>query len=831
MHEKEKDFPGPGLFAGVGLTSLATLMLQISLTRLFSVALWHHFAFMVVSIAFLGFGASGTLLMMAPRIKTLSLRPTLACLALGFSMATLAAYWCSNMIPFDPARIIWDRYQWIYLLGYYVVLSIPFFFAGLVLALVYTRKAKAVNRLYACDLAGAGLGCVAIFLIYSFAGEAVTVFLVCLLAGLASLAFSTNGWKLNFVRGSWILVLCVLVVTKPGFLALNISPYKGLMVALRYPDARILETQWHPTARLDVIKSKAVRFAPGLSLEFQGSLPEQLGLCLDAGHLNAVTQFTGNMDRLAFTEFLPASLPYVIGRPNHVLIMDPLGGLDILTARYHGTKNIVTTHANPLVLRVMRNSLKDFSGNLYKDEATAVEEQTRSYLLRTTIRFDVIQLPLTDSLGAVSSGLYGLSEEYTLTVDAFKTYIGALTPDGFLAVTRYLLPPPRHEIRLAALACAALEAIGVKHPERHIAAIRSWGTFTLLVKRSPFQPRDIHRMKEFCRRLHFDLVYYPGMQRAEANKHNCFPTPIYHDIIQKILSPSTREAFFKAYLFDVRPVTDDRPFFYHNFRTDKVVPLYRAVGNKWQLFLEGGYLVHLILIQAIVISLVLITLPLKKAGRTSASWFLVYFCLIGIAFMLTEICLIQRFILFLARPAYAFSVVLFSVLVASALGSHSISDFGFVAHPLKTVRIWRKPHFVSDFGKKPVGRVPPFVITPLLLLTYAFMLDRVLALAIAWPLWIRHGIAFLVILPLGFMMGMFFPMGVRTLSLNLESAIPWAWAVNASASVVGSVLAVLIALSCGFTTVLCLAAVAYSLALVVLFVQNLSHHRNKHDPQ
>ena len=822
---------GPGLFAGVGLTSLATLMLQVSLTRLFSVALWHHFAFMVVSIAFLGYGASGTFLMMVPRIKTLSLRPTLALLALGFSVTTLGAYWSSNIIPFDPARIIWDRYQWVYLLGYYGVLAIPFFFAGLILALVYTSKAEAINRLYACDLVGAGLGCVAIFSIYSFAGEAGTVVFVCLLSVFASLAFSTNGWKVNLVRGPWMLLLCVLVVMRPGFLSLNISPYKALKVALRYPDARTLETQWHPAARLDVIESRAVRFAPGLSLEFQGRLPEQLGLCLDGGHLNAVTRFTGNMDRLAFIEFLPASLPYAIGDPDHVLIIEPLGGLDILIARYHGAKNIVTTNTNPLVLRVMRNSLKDFSGKLYEDEATAVEEQARSFLLKTPKRFDVIQLPVTDSLGAVSSGLYGLSEDYTLTVEAFKAYINALTPKGLLTVSRYLLPPPRHEPRLVALAYAALEAIGVKNPERHIAAIRSWGTFTLLVKRSPFEPQEIGRIKGFCGRLRFDLVYYPEMQRAEANKYNRFPGPIYHDMIERILSPRTREAFFNAYLFDVRPVTDDRPFFYHNFRMDKVISLYRAVGNKWQLFLEGGYLIHLIFFQAVVISLVLITLPLKKAGLPPLSWFLSYFALIGIAFMLTEICLIQRFILFLAKPVYAFSAVLFSLLTASALGSYTISDFGFrIADSSLLLRSDTKSSFPKIQNPKSkiqnaLSRFPVLVMTPVLLLAYAFLLDRLLMLAIAWPLWMRYGFAFLVILPLGFLMGMFFPTGVRTLSLYLESAIPWAWAVNASISVVGSVLAVLIAISFGFKTVLLLASLSYALALSLLAIIRIGRPR------
>jgi hypothetical protein len=780
-------------------------MLQVCLTRLFSVALWHHFAFMVVSIAFLGFGASGTLLMMVPRMRTLPLRPTLACLSLSFSLATLAAYRCSNIIPFDPARIVWDRYQGVYLLAYYIVLAIPFFFAGMTLALVYTGKPEAVDRLYAWDLGGAAFGCTLVFLLYTLAGGAGTVFSVCLLSALASFAFRSRGWKLNLLRGSWMLIVCALLITRPGFFDLNISPYKALKVALRYPGAHILETRWDPATRLDVIESRGIRFAPGLSLEFQGSVPKQLGLCIDADHLNAVTHFTGDMDDMAFIASLPSSLPYVVSEAGHVLIVEPLGGLDVLVALYNGAEDVVTTHASPLVLRAMEDSLEEFGGHLYEDYAETVEEQARSLLLRTADRFDVIQLPLTDLLGATSSGLYGLSEDYTLTVEAFKTYIRALTPDGFLAVTRYLLPPPRHELRLVALGEAALEALGVQDPGQHIGAVRSWGTFTLLVKRSPFELQEIERMKGFCREHRFDLVYYPGMPSEEANKYNRFPDPLYHDMTQKILNPATRETFHNTYLFDVRPVTDDRPFFYHNFRIDKIIPLYRAVGDKWQLFLEGGYLVHLVFLQALVICLLLIFLPLKKVGRPASAGFLMYFALLGMAFMLTEISLIQRFILFLARPVYAFSAVLFSILVTSALGSYYS----------------RKVLFLKNNGDisemTSMSRIPILVATPVLLLLYAFLLPTALRAAIVWPLWVRYGVTVFAILPLGFTMGTFFPAGITVLSRRFAHAIPWAWAVNASVSVAGSVLAVLIALSEGFTAVLCVAAGAYGLASIGLY--------------
>ena len=804
MVEEDRRAVKWNFFLGVGLTSLCTLMLQVSLTRLFSVALWHHFAFMVVSIAFLGFAASGTFLVMVPGIRRLRLNVTLSHLALGLSMATEAAYWASNVIPFDPARIMWDRCQWVYLLGYYGVLAVPFFFAGLILALVYTCRTEAVNRFYAFDLAGAGTGCVAAFFILPMVGETGSIIVVAFVAGLASLAFRAGGWGANAVRGSWMLLLCLLLFLKPGFLNLNVSPYKALNVALRYPDARVLETHHDLSARLDVIESDAVRFSPGLSLEFEGTLPGQLGLCLDAGHLNAVTRDTGHPGDLTFTEFLPSAVPYVMGTPSRVLIIEPLGGLDILTARHHGAKHITATHSTPLALKVMRGSLSDFSGNLYGKDVVSVEEEGRSFLVRCEKRFDVIQLPLTNSMGAASSGLYGLSEDYTLTVEAFQAYIRALSPRGFLTVTKYLLPPPRHELRLAALACAALQDLGAAHPDEHVAAVRSWGTFTLIVKKTPFDAGEIRRMKDFCRRLRFDVVHYPGIQRSEANRYNRFPGPLYYDMIRKILNPGSDEGFYDAYLFDVRPVTDDRPFFYHNFRGDKAAQLYRAVGHKWQLFLEGGYLVHLIFFQALVIGCILVALPFAGKSRPSSSWFLSYFGLIGTAFMLTEICLVQRFILFFARPAQAFAVVLFSVLVTSGLGSYFSRNF--------TVR---KEKGEGAAGNR-LGPAAFLVITPLLLLAYGVFLDRILLAALVWPLWMRHGAAFLIILPLGFVMGMFFPTGIRILSLQRGEAIPWAWAVNASVSVVGSVLAVVIALSWGFSMVLSTAALVYGLALVAL---------------
>lgn len=790
---RDDGVPMRRIFLGIALTSLSTLLLQVTFIRLFSVALWHHFAFMVVSIAFLGFGASGSFLMLRPQMMTLSMRPAAACLTIALSVGVLVSYIMSNMIPFDPARMAWDRYQFLYLSIYYLVLSIPFFFSGLCLSLIYYKRYEAVNRLYAADLFGAGLGCVGVLVVFSPAGEAGAIILVALVPTLASFAFDSSRMRWNIIRGLWVLTLVVFYFVRPQFLQLQISPYKGLMVALRYPGARVLETRWGPSARLDVIKSGAVRFAPGLSLRFTGELPHQLGICIDADRLNAVTRFQNNPESTSFAGFLPASIPYCIVEPKDVLLVEPSGGLDVLIARHHNAQRVLSIVSNPLVVQVMRTSLREYSGDLYGQPGSVAEENVRSFLKKTERMFDIIQLSPIDTLGAISSGLYALAEDYTFTVEAFHSYIRALKKGGVLTVTRYLLPPPRYEIRLVGLALAALEEMGAPFPERHIVAIRSWGTFTMLVKRSPFDIKDIDRIKDFCHRLRFDLVYYPGMKRAEANIFNRFSRPLYYDLIEMIIDKEERDRFYRNYLFAVNPVRDENPFFYHSFKLNKLRQIYRAVGEKWQIFIEGGYLIYLILLQALTLGLVCIALPVKRMGLRYTHWFMIYFGLIGLGFILVEISLIQRFILFLDRPIHAFITVLFSCLSASAAGS-----------------------LLSRHLRRPLLLV---ACAPVLIAVYALYLGEVLNPLMVCSFGLRQVLAFLSIFPLGLVMGMFFPLGIRELGTLYTVKIPWAWAVNSCASVVGSVLSVIFALSLGFKNVLLIASLLYLMAVFCLSIK------------
>jgi len=478
-------------------------------------------------------------------------------------------------------------------------------------------------------------------------------------------------------------IILVLMLWKYPIFETSISPYKDLSVALSYPGAKHLGTRWNAISRIDIVDSPAVRFAPGLSLGYLKGLPRQIGICVDGDRLNAITKY-GQDDPPVFTEYLPASLPYHLSRIKKVLIVEPIGGLDILTAIHHGAKDVVAVERNPLLIDIIKERFDQFTGGLYSGRQKGIEiaiEEARSFLHRRRDLFDLIVLPITETLGAASTGLLGFGEDYTFTREAMKTYFSRLTPTGFLSISRYLLPPPREEIRLVTTLLETMEKEGIPYPDRHLIVYRSMNTFHLLFKGSPLTEVEIDRFNAFCEKMFFDLIYYPGIRESEVNRFNRFKRPIYHSIIMQVLDPKKRGAFLRGYLFDVAPVSDDRPFFHYFFKFSTLREVYQSMGQKWQPFIEGGYLIPVILIQAIVASFLLILLPTiiarrgtivkrpSKRGQTLQA--LSYFIMIGLGFMFVEISLIHKCILFLGQPLYALSMVLFALLFFSALASRT----------------------------------------------------------------------------------------------------------------------------------------------------------------
>ncbi|HSB31188.1 MAG TPA: hypothetical protein VLD55_06265 [Candidatus Sulfobium mesophilum] len=775
------------ILPAIFIVSLSGLSFEIVLTRIFAISLWYHFAFMVISIAMLGIGASGTLLSVYPRLKDSRLIP-LYCAA--FSVAIPAGYLGINNIPFDPVKLSWDRSQLLYISLYYLFLSLPFFFCGLIISTTFSTLERPPAHIYGADLTGAGTGSLLTIWLLSVGGPERIVFAISAVASLS--LFLSGGRKSRVGALIFIFVNAIVIYFQPSFVNLNISSYKPLESALKFPQAEELKTFYSPYSRVDIFRSPAVRFAPGLSFKYSGNIPEQTGISIDAGDIYAVTR-GGNRDTLDFIPYLPSSLPYQISDTGKALILEPKGGLPSLTARYYGWTDY-KVDSNPLVIRAIREYLGDFSSGIYDSRTwTGIG---RSWLASADENFDLIDITLTGSIPAGSSGF---SEDYRFTVEAFEKYLSHLTPTGLISVNLYILPPPRAEFRLISTLAAAFDAMGIGDFGSHVAAIRSWGTVTIIVKKTPLSQEDIGNLKTFAADRRFDLIYYPGVREDETNVYVKMPSDEYYKAFTSLIFPDARKGFIDRYLFDIAPVHDENPFFHFYLKLRNIKKIYTMMGEKWQYFVEEGYMLPLIFVQVISLGLVLVVFPAlrrkKSADKSSAGnlfFTLSYFALLGIGFMFTEISFIQKMILPLENPPFAMSAVLSSLLFSSGAGSLLSRRF-------------------SLLRKSPV-----LLVISILIVTYSLLLPAVIPLLFPYSLKTKLVAVFIMLLPAGLLIGIPFPLGITLLGESRPALIPWAWAVNGCFSVIAPILAVILALSVGFRAVLAAGAGMYMLAFFSL---------------
>jgi spermidine synthase len=526
---------------------------------------------------------------------------------------------------------------------------------------------------------------------------------------------------------------------------------------------------------------------------------------VDGNGPTVLTRFDGNLAPLAYLGQLTSALPYHVlespATPPHVLVLGAGAGSDVLQALYYRAGRVDAVELDRNIIDLVRNRFSDFSGNLYKRPNVQVHEgEARGFASSETGHYDLIQVALLDSFGVASAGLYGLSESYLYTVEALQTYLGRLAPDGVLSITRWLTLPPRDSLKLFATAIAALEESGVPDPARRLVMIRGWKTVTLLVKNSDFSPDEITAIREFSRTRSFDLAYYPGMRSEEANRYNMLAQPYFYEGAVALLGPE-RQDFIDRYKFYIAPATDDRPYFFRFFKWDAAVELFSLRQQGGMALLDWSYpLLVATLVQAVLASILLILAPLAASRSRETlppARAALYFLAIGFAFMFMEIAFIQKFILFLSHPLYALAVVLCAFLVFAALGS------------------WLAGR--KQGGPAGVRSVTTAIIMlgVVALLYLAFLPDLFDAL-IHLPDPAKIGIsAALIALP-GICLGVPFPAGMARLARTLPDAIPWAWAINGFASVVGAVLASLLAVHLGFTAVILLAVVLYGLACLAI---------------
>lgn len=795
------------------ITAIA-LAYEILLMRLFSIIQWHHYTYMIISLALLGYGLSGAVIALNQRwLLARFERVFLANLCL-FGLSAVGCFLLAQQIPFHAEEMLWDFRQTAWLFLAYILLSLPFFFAANAVALAMTRYQQLISRIYAYDMAGAGIGSLAIIGLLFIVNPLLALYILGSLALLVALLAS---WELRpktvtllwWLQSRTTYIITTLTVSIVALWIwtyddLQLSTYKGLSQTLRITARQVVAEHSSPLGLINVVESPVIplRYAPGLSLNAQMEPPAQLGIFTDGEGMSAITRFPQSLNELAYLDQMTTAAPYQFRKLQRVLILGAGGGKDVLQALLHKVPEIDAVELNPQIIKLVRKDYAEYAGNIYGlDNVRIHTADARGYVTSSDRTYDLIQLALLDAFGASGTGLYALHENYLYTVEALKTYLQHLSPDGYLALSRWTSIPPRDTLKLFVTAIDALRESGMPDPARQLLLIRSWQTSTLIIKNGVINDKEITGLKEFCDKNAFDLIYYPGIIQQEANRYNKLPQADFFIGAQALLSEQ-RQTFLARYKFNLQPASDDKPYYFNFFKWSTLPELLNLRNRGGLALVESGYLVLIaVLIQAILASLLLILLPhwlmsrQKKTIRPqiNPARIVVYFSALGLAFLFIEIAFIQKFILFLHHPMYAASVVLSSFLIFAGLGS-----------------AWSRQKQTTFSLMRSTGYAIIGIVC--LSLIYLLGLGAVFEGLMTLPIWGKVAVTIILIVPLAFCMGIPFPSALTRLGELAPNLIPWAWGINGCASVLSAVLATLIAIHAGFSTVIVMAGFLYLVA-------------------
>lgn len=760
---------------GLFFSTAALLMLQVTLTRVLSVVMWYHFAFFTISVALFGLAASGLTVYLLPRV----FRPERALAQAGAAALALAVLVpvCFALFAANPAQAFLTGFlkragesglspvTILQVGALYLSAVLPFYVGGLVMAIVFRHHGAAASRLYFFDLVGAGLGCLVTVPLLDTVGGPSAMAAVSVLAGLSAMAFAAAaGLRARVVAAA------LAVIAAAGLLALN--PSTGWL-HLRYYRGReqddVLFERWNSFSRV------AVR---------DTGTPDSLLIEIDAASNTMISQWNGDPAALAPLRHGLIAVQYVLVPHPRVFVIGSGGGVDLLTAVAVGARSVTAVEVNPIIVDLMKRRYAAFSGGIYnRPEITVVNDEARSYIRRSRETWDVVQAGYIDTYAATAAGAFSLTENTLYTVEAYEDYLRRLSPGGIVAIQRYYEEPPQQSIRLLSLALAALERSGAQEPRRHIVVVREGDRATVLVKKMPFTSLDVTRIATHCDSTGLELVAAPGRDGIG----------LYG---QMLATPDWRRVV-AAYEYDISPVTDDRPFFFY---VVKPTQFWRGLLLQTGEFVNARavFLLTSLLAVAAVLSLLVLAAPAlarrQRLPKGSVSA-MAYFGALGLGFMLVEIGAFQRLMLFLGHPELSLSVVLATILVSAGVGS-----------------AWTRRVALEHSGAA-LQRCVLAILAAIVIAAFAWPALFGALVGLERPL--RVVVAVLALAPVGLLLGTAMPLGLRRLANGRGELIPWAWGVNGATSVLGSVLAMVIAINNGFTVTLLVGAGVYLLALAL----------------
>ena len=813
MSRQEGEQSLAAVTVAVALVAGTLLAWEVALTRILAIRQWSHFAYLVISVALLGFGASGTFLAVLGNWGARR-RPALLRLAtLLFVPSLPLSQWLIRFIPFELNHLLMQpigepwrllllpfRSGWVVVLE--LVLAVPFFIGATVIALGLLEAGRGVGRVYGANMLGSGAGsAVVVGLLYLFRpgwiAAALTPVAV-VAAGVLTLRAGRR-WRACWGIGTVVGLVAGLLSAAP----VEPSEYKGLSAARLLPGANVEAERWSPFGLLTLVSGPSIRHSEGMSLTYStsesGELPPQMALFFDADDPSPVLGVPTPPQSLAYLDYLPSAVAYHLLEAPSALIIGMGGGSEVVAAVVGGARSVTAVEIDPLVLRVLAEECEEFTGHLLRrPEVRAVVGDARGYLEGTPEHFDLIQVPPLGGFGSSVAGMFALSPAYLFTVEGMERAIERLSPGGIMAVTRWDNYPERDGIRMLATVLEAAERLGLD-PRPRLTLYRGYSTATILFSRRPWTEEQLATSRKFCLERGFDLCYYPGITPVEVNRFTQLDQPEYY-LAAKALLFGDRDDFYRGRLFRTRPTSDQQPYFFSYLRWRAVPWLVRSLGTEWIPTVGRGYVfLVLALVETTALGVVLIVVPLlflrrvrRAPGKLAVG---VYFFCLGLAYMLLEITCIQRFLLCLPTPVHSLAVVLATFLVGSGLGSLAADHF--------------------PGGPRWAVRVAAVGIAAMVVL-HVTVLPAALRFSLGSSLSVRTAVAVVTLAPLAFLMGLPFPSGFRLLRSQGEGLAPWAWGVNGCASVVGASAATLLAIELGLHATMLGAVACYLVALAVV---------------
>jgi hypothetical protein len=761
------------IFLGISLITMAVLMLELGLTRLFSATMYYHFAFMAISLALFGSGASGVFIYIFQRRLGESRTGTwLSVSSLLFAVSTLFALYVILANPLTYETGMENYYR---LAKIYGATTLPFFFAGCAITLAITRFAKDISRLYLFDLAGAATGCLLLIPVLNVIGAINTVLLVAVIAGVGAVLFSaTEGGGRAYVAVSLLMTgaLAGFVIYNSATRRIDVRQSKGA------EETSVLFSKWNSFSRITV----------------EGDLDQHISIKIDADAATGIVRNAADLSLHEHQRLVITSLAYHLKQNPEVLIIGPGGGYDVTTALVFGAPSITAVEINPIIAQDVMSSepFRSYSGDVYRQPGVRlVVDEGRSFIRRSDDRYDILQATMVDTWAATSAGAFALTENNLYTVEAFKDYVEHLKDDGLLTMTRWYFEPPDQLLRLLSLTREMATEMGISKPERHVILVRDGregydrSPATFIFKKSEFNDLEVRRIETLANSVGYELLYTPLTRPP--------------NVFTQMMEAGNPDEVWRAFETNVGPTRDNNPFFFNSIRLSNLSRALTGVG-EWQKTNLGTFVLFALLAITSILVLLFILVPLVLVrGRTLTTGgkhklsYLFYFACLGAGFIIVEVAMIQKFILFLGHPVYALAVVLFSLLTFSALGSY-VS--GRIDDERLTATLWRL-----------------LVALVTLVFLYIVALPPIFYGLVHLALALRIIIAVVLMAPLAIMMGMPMPTGIRMLARSAPELIPWAWGVNGATSVMGSVAALVIAVLTGFNQALVVGAALYLVAI------------------